>query len=65
MDEARVEATGLVALRDELARIHGLNDKAALPALFAHLARLWVRTPSAGFMSNATFRWPARTGPTR
>jgi putative endopeptidase len=45
MDEARVEATALVALRDELARIHGLNDKAALPALFAHLARLWVRTP--------------------
>jgi Peptidase family M13 len=45
MDEARVEAAGLEALRDELARIHGLNDKAALPALFAHLARLWVRTP--------------------
>jgi putative endopeptidase len=45
VDEARVEATGLEALRDELARIHGLNDKAVLPALFAHLARLWVRTP--------------------
>jgi putative endopeptidase len=40
-DEARVDAAGLEALRDELARIHGLNDKPMLPALFAHLARLW------------------------
>ena len=45
MDEAGVEAAGLNGLRDELARIHGVNDKAALPALFAHLSRLWVRIP--------------------
>jgi predicted metalloendopeptidase len=45
MNEARVEVAGLEALREELGRIHGLNDKAALPALFAHFARLWIRTP--------------------
>ncbi len=45
MDEARVEATGLDGLRDELRRIHALSDKAALPELFAHLSRLSVRIP--------------------
>ena len=30
MDEARVEAAGLDGLRDQLARIHGLGDKAAI-----------------------------------
>ena len=40
MDEARVEATGLDGLRDELLRIHALSDKAALPELFADLSRL-------------------------
>src|SRR5450631_3375353 len=45
MDEARVEATGLDGLRDELLRIHALSDKAALPELFAHLSRLSVRIP--------------------
>jgi len=45
MDESQVEAAGLGALRRELARIHRLRDKAALPALFAHLAPLGVRTP--------------------
>ena len=45
MDEARVEAAGLEALHEELGRIHSLNDKVALPALFAHFARLWIRTP--------------------
>ena len=45
MDEARVEAAGLDGLRDELRRIHALSDKAALPELFAHLSRLWVRIP--------------------
>jgi len=45
MDEARVEAAGLDGLRDPLARIHALSDKAALPALFADLARLRVRIP--------------------
>jgi putative endopeptidase len=45
MDEARVEAAGLEALRDPLSRIHGLADKAALPVVFAELARLSVRVP--------------------
>ncbi|HEY3891753.1 MAG TPA: M13 family metallopeptidase [Bradyrhizobium sp.] len=45
MDEARVEAAGLDGLQDELRRIHGVDDKAALPALFAQLSRLWVRIP--------------------
>ena len=45
MDQARVEAAGLEGLREELRRIHGLGDKAALPALFARLSRLWVRIP--------------------
>jgi predicted metalloendopeptidase len=45
MDESRVETAGLDGLRDQLSRIHGLNDKAALPVLFADLGRLWVRTP--------------------
>ena len=45
MDEARVEASGLDGLRAPLARIHALNDKAALPALFGELARLWVSIP--------------------
>ena len=43
----RVEAAGLDGLRDELRRIHDVGDKAALPALFAHLSRLWVRIPWA------------------
>jgi putative endopeptidase len=45
MDESRVETAGLDGLRDQLARIRGLNDKAALPLLFADLGRLWVRIP--------------------
>jgi putative endopeptidase len=45
MDEKAVEAAGLAALTPELARIRALDDKAALPALFAQLAPLWVRTP--------------------
>jgi putative endopeptidase len=45
MDEAGVEARGFDGLRDELQRIHDLGDKAALPALFAHLSRLHVRIP--------------------
>jgi putative endopeptidase len=45
MDEAQVEAAGLGSLRGELERIHGLRDKAALPAAFAYFARLRVRTP--------------------
>jgi predicted metalloendopeptidase len=45
MDEAGVEQAGLTGLRDALARIHGLRDKAELPALFADVSRLWVRIP--------------------
>lgn len=45
MDEARVEAAGFDGLRAPLGRIHGLNDRAALPALFGDLERLWVRIP--------------------
>jgi putative endopeptidase len=45
MDEAGAEAKGFDGLRDELRRIHELSDKAALPALFAHLSRLRVRIP--------------------
>ena len=45
MDEARADAAGLDGLRDPLARIHALNDKASLPALFGDLERLWVRIP--------------------
>jgi predicted metalloendopeptidase len=45
MDEKTVEATGLAALKPDLARIKALDDKADLPALFAHLVPLQVRTP--------------------
>ena len=45
MDEAAIERAGLTGLRDVLARIHGVNDKAELPALFAELSRLAVRSP--------------------
>ncbi|WP_197684998.1 M13 family metallopeptidase [Bradyrhizobium canariense] len=45
MDEAGVEKAGLSGLRDTLQRIHGLREKADLPALFAELSRLWVRIP--------------------
>jgi putative endopeptidase len=45
MDEAGVEQAGLAALREPLARIHALHDKAELPALLADLSRLWVRIP--------------------
>ncbi len=47
MDEPRLEAVGLDGLRDELKRIHDVTDKAALPALFARLSRIWVRIPWA------------------
>jgi predicted metalloendopeptidase len=45
MDEAAVDRPGLASLKDALAKIHALNDKAGLPALFADLAKLWVRIP--------------------
>jgi predicted metalloendopeptidase len=45
MDEPGVDKAGLSALQPALAKIHSLKDKAELPALFADLARLWVRIP--------------------
>jgi len=45
MDQKAVAAAGLSALKPELERIKALDDTAGLPALFAHLTRLWVRTP--------------------
>jgi putative endopeptidase len=45
MDEAAVEQAGIGGLRDALARIHGLHDKAELPALFADMSRFSVRIP--------------------
>jgi predicted metalloendopeptidase len=45
MDEADVVKAGLSGMRDALDRIHRISDKAELPAMFADLARLWVRTP--------------------
>ena len=45
MNEAKVEAAGLRALKPELDRLAALSDKAALPATFARLAQIWVRTP--------------------
>src|SRR5580698_9773609 len=45
MDEKTVEAAGLSALKPELERIHAIKEKVDLPALFAHLSQLMVRTP--------------------
>ena len=47
MDEASVEQAGLTSLREPLAKIRALRDKADLPVLLADLARLWVRIPFA------------------
>ncbi len=45
MDEAAVEAAGLGAVKNELARIDALKSKSELSALFAHLHRIGVSTP--------------------
>ena len=45
MDETKAEAIGLSALKPELDRLRALDDKALLPATFARLAQIWVRTP--------------------
>lgn len=45
MDEGRVEARGLDALRDEFARIDGLADKRGIPALLAHLRSIGAAVP--------------------
>jgi len=44
MNEAQLEQQGLQPLAPELARIEHLEDKSALPALFAHYNALGVRT---------------------
>jgi predicted metalloendopeptidase len=45
MGEADVAKAGLGGVRDALDRIHWISDKAELPAVFADLARRWVRVP--------------------
>jgi putative endopeptidase len=50
MDTARAERVGLTPLRPELARISAVTSKAQLPALFAHLYRMGVQVPFAGFV---------------
>ena len=45
MDEARLEQLGVAPLKDQLARIAAVKDKAALPALFAQLNRIGVNVP--------------------
>jgi putative endopeptidase len=45
MDEGKVEAAGVTALKPELDRLRALDDKALLPATFARLAQIRVRTP--------------------
>jgi len=45
MDEARLEQLGVAPLKDQLARIAAVKDKAALPALFAQLNRIGVTVP--------------------
>jgi putative endopeptidase len=40
MDEAGIESLGLARLRETMASIHGVRDKAELPVLFADLERL-------------------------
>ncbi|MBB3223857.1 M13 family metallopeptidase [Pseudoduganella umbonata] len=47
MDEKKLDALGTRPLKAELARIAAVKDKAALPALVAHLNRLGVVTPYA------------------
>ncbi|MFP5391027.1 MAG: hypothetical protein ACLGI6_05710 [Gammaproteobacteria bacterium] len=45
MDEATIERLGIAPLQPELDRIAAVSDKAALPALFAHLNRIGVKLP--------------------
>jgi predicted metalloendopeptidase len=51
MDTTRIEAAGITPIRSELARVAALSDRAALPELFAHLARSGVQTPIGFFIS--------------
>jgi len=45
MNEAATETAGLSSLAAEMQQIKAVGDKSDLPALFAHLSSLWVRTP--------------------
>ncbi|HEY0064790.1 MAG TPA: M13 family metallopeptidase N-terminal domain-containing protein, partial [Telluria sp.] len=45
MDEARRNELGFKPLSAELAKIHALRDKKALPAAMAHLGQIGVNTP--------------------
>jgi putative endopeptidase len=51
LDSAAVERLGLTPLRPEIARIRAVQGKAALPATFAHLMRIGVQTPFAGYVA--------------
>jgi len=50
MDEARLEQLGIAPLKEQLARIDAVQDKAALPALFAQLNRIGVTVPLAFYI---------------
>jgi putative endopeptidase len=50
LDSARIEALGITPLRPELDRIAGIQDRGALPELFAHLQRIRVQTPFGFFV---------------
>jgi predicted metalloendopeptidase len=50
MDSARVEALGITPLQAELARIAAIKSKRDLPEAFAHLQRIGVQVPWAGFV---------------
>ncbi|MFZ6746592.1 M13 family metallopeptidase [Undibacterium sp. JH2W] len=45
MDEKRLNALGIAALKSELAHIAALKDKAAIPKLIAHFHEISVNTP--------------------
>ena len=62
MQEERLEQLGYKPLAGELARIRGLRDKKAIPALIAHLTRIGVAVPyviSIGQDSRASTRYAA------
>ena len=68
MDEAALEAKGAEPLKDELAAIDSIDDKAQLPAAFAQLSKLGVRTPMGFYInqdakdSTQYIAWFAQTG---
>ena len=51
MNEAKREQLGYKPLSGELAKIRGLKDKKALPALMAHLSDVGVSTPVGVFIA--------------